>query len=380
MKRFIVALLIILPLCSYVDSNADAIKNVKLAIFDNPAIDATNPALSQDLQEAYMQGVKTAMYMAKKKGIKIDAKTFFYGNSLLNVIQQVPNIKTWNPDVIMGLNSSNSALMSRSYFTDQLVLSISATDIELSKLPPNFYSLGTPDLYTTNQIIKFISQRYPNRGLFLIVGAESKESVDFASLIASYYKKANPKQSVRQSRFLSDDVNTMNISALVKDYKPGDVIFLFSISGTYNTQINLMNKIADYLAPNKMIFITPADNWKGRELLANVGDTSNPYTAYRLDTLYVDTDSEDYLDFSSNFEKIYHTKPSASISYITYRTVMSVLAAIEKYPAPKTLSTQEAVLWSYHQALKNNPNWFRYMPIVIFKIEPHKEVYFTSLQ
>jgi hypothetical protein len=61
----------------------------------------------------------------------------------------------------MGLNSSNADLMSNSLFTDQLVLSTSASDIHISKLPENFYSLGTPDFYAAKQIVGFINKQYP---------------------------------------------------------------------------------------------------------------------------------------------------------------------------------------------------------------------------
>lgn len=371
---------IILSIFSILVSTSYAnIREIKLAIFDNPAIDTTNSVLSKDLQEAYLQGIKTAIAVGKNKGINIVIKPFFYGNSLLNIIQQAPNVKDWNPDVVMGLNSSNAALMSRSYFPDQLVISISASDVELTKLPPNFYSLGTPDLYTTKKITKYISNAYPNRGLFLIVGAESKESVGFANLMTELYEKENPKQTVRQSRFLSDDVNTMNIASLIKDYHPGDIIFLLSIAGTYNTQINLMNKIATYLAPNKLIFFTPVDNWQNNESLLNENKTDNPYAAFRIDTLYVDKSSKDYKNFSNIFEKQFHAQPTANISYVTYRSVISIISALEKYPPPEKLSTQKAILWSYQKALKNNQNWFRFMPIVLFKIEKNKEIFFEKI-
>jgi ABC-type branched-subunit amino acid transport system substrate-binding protein len=379
MKKIYLFLIISIFLYLPFDVEASNIKSIKLAIFDNPQIDSSNIKASKKLEEAYTQGVATAAYAAKKKGFNIDFKYFFYGSNLLNIVQQIPNINSWSPDVIMGLHTSNSALMSKTYFTDRLVLSITASDSELMKSPPNFYSLGTPDPYVAKQLVKFISRNYPNRNVFIIIGAESKESISFGRLVTSLYEKKNPKQTVRQARFLSDDINTMNASSLLKNYHQGDIILLFAIAGTYNTQIYLMNKIADFLAPNKLIFITPVDNWQGKDMLANVSNTKNPYVAFRLDSLYVNDESQEYKAFMSNYEELYHTRPIANISYFTYRSVMSIWAAIEKYPPPSKLSTQEATLWSYQQALKKNPNWFRPMAVVLYKLENNKEVFFERL-
>ena len=140
-----------------------------------------------------------------------------------------------------------------------------------------------------------------------------------------------------------------------------------------------MNKISGALAPNKLIFITPVDNWQGRNLSANVNDTTNPYTAYRIDTLYVDPKTKEYLEFSKNFQRINKAKPTDNISFITYRTVMSIVIALEDYPPPSNLNPHQAILWSYQKALKHNPNWFRMMQLAVFKLDADKEVFLEKL-
>lgn len=374
MRKLLLVFAATLLLCLACAIQADNEKNIKLAIFDNLEKDNTILEISQGQETAYMQGIKAAINFAKSKNMNIQIKTFFYENGLLDFMQQIPKVKAWQPDVAIGLHTSSSMLMSKPFFTDQLVISIGASDQELAKLPENFYSLATPDVKTTEQFVNYLAKTYPNRNVLNIVGSESKQCIDFANLITAFYKKKNPKIGVTQTNFLSDDINVMNVSSLVKDYKPNDIILIYAMSGTYNAQILLMNKIADYLAPQKLTFIIPFDNWNGRVLPTHINDEKNSYTAYRLDAIYLDTNNQGYNDFVRNFEKLYHYKPTAYISYIAYRSILSIMGAIEAYPAPANLTTSQAVLWSYQQALKNNPNWFRPVSLALYKLETDKEV------
>ena len=379
MKKLLSIFMASFLLCLVSTVQADNEKNIKLAIFDNLEKDNTILEISQGQETAYMQGIKAAINFAKSKNMNIKIKTFFYENGLLDFMQQMPKVKAWQPDAVIGLHTSSSMLMSKQFSTDKLVLSVGASSSDLLKLPASFYSLATPDLDSTRELVDFISRKYPNRNLLNIVGAESKQPLNYAALIASVYKKINPKILIKESHFLSDDVNFVNISALVKDYQPGDIIVLSSMSGTYNDKILLMNKIADYLAPQKLTFLIPFDNWNGRALPTHINDATNPYTAYRLDAIHLDTDNQEYKDFVRNFEKLYHHKPTTYISYITYRAVLSIVNAIQEYPAPANLATQQAVLWSYQQALKHNPNWFRPISLAMYKLETDKEVLFEKI-
>lgn len=377
-KKFLVlaCLVFLLPLLGVAENNE---KLFKLAVFDNIENDISTQGAPAGQETAYMQGIKTAVAVAKEHSINIEIKDFFYESGLLDFMQQMPKVKEWDADTVIGLHSSSSFLMSKSHFTDKLVLSIEASSPELAKLPTNFYSLATPDVDSTKELVNFLIKKYPNRNLLNIVGTESKQAMEFADLVTSIYKKRNPKIAIKESRFLSDDVNVIDIGSLVKKYKSGDIIILYSMSGTYGAQIQLMNKIANYLAPNKLTFIISFDNWNAHTLPANTNDTKNPYTAFRFDALYFDTTNSEYHKFVNNFEKIYHQKPTSYISYLTYRAVMSIPDAIEKYPAPENLSTRQAILWSYQQALKHNPNWFRPKSTAFYKLENNKEVFFDKL-
>ncbi len=370
MKKFLMSLFLILTTSSF----ANSYHHIKLAIFDNPQADPSRIETSQKLVASYRAGINTAIAAAAGQGIKIEEKEFLHDNSMLNIIQQAANVKAWGPDVIMGFNTSNEFLMAKSFFGDQLSLSISATAPEVLNLPSGFYTLGMPDSDEGKTIMRFINERYPNTNLFITIAAESKESVNFADLLAKNYKTEHPKQRIIERKFLTDDMNSLNLSKFMEGYQPGDVIVVMSIG--YYSGIDLMNKIANYLKPENPIFITSSDNWGSDDTPQIINGF---YNAFRIDTLLDGKDTKEYKKFSEDFKKVYHTEPTDTISFVTYRAVMSFVTALEKYPPPPNLTTAQAVLWSYKQALKHNSNWFRPTKCIVYKIEPLKELYLESL-
>jgi hypothetical protein len=353
---------------------ASSHSTLKLAIFENPQPDPSHPETSQELINAYLAGINTAIAVADSQGIHIKEKDFFHLNTLPNIIQQASNVNAWEPDIVMGFSTSNEFLMSKAFFGERLILSVSATDSDISTLPINFYSLGIPDTDAVNAVIKFINDQYQNANLFVTVAAESKESGDFADLLSNIYKNQHPTKRVVESRFLTDDLDNLNLSKYMQGYQKGDVIIVMSMG--YNSAIELMNKIAKYLSPIKPIFVTSTDNW-GSDTTAQ--KISSSYDAFRIDTLSGGEDTNEHKVFVDNFVKIYHTAPTDKISYVTYQTVMSFVTALKKYAPPPKLTATKSVLWSYQQALKHNPNWFRPPHYIVYKIEPEKEVYFATL-
>lgn len=76
MKNISILLFFLLSILSFA-IKANDIKNIKLAIFDNPKIDPINPIISEKLETAYMQGITTAISVAKVQNISIESKPFF---------------------------------------------------------------------------------------------------------------------------------------------------------------------------------------------------------------------------------------------------------------------------------------------------------------
>jgi hypothetical protein len=350
--------------------------SIRLAIFDNPQPDPSRNENSQQFVNSYLAGINTAITVAASKGILITEKEFFHGNDLASVIQQASNAKAWKPDVIIGLSTSNDFLMSKAFFGEQVILSISATDPAIATLPPGFYSLGMPDTEAVKTIINFIHQHYKDSNLFITVAAESKESVDFADLLAVKYKNLYKNKTVTERKFLTDDMDTLDISKFLSGYNKDDVIVVMSIG--YDSAIDLMNKISSHLQPIKPIFITSTDNW---------GNNSSPqkitgkYDAYRIDTLSGGEDTNEYKFFLDNFQRIYHTPPKDKISFVTYQAVMSVIQASLQYESKSPASTnKQAILNSYLLALKHNPNWYRPKYYVVYKLENKNEIYFDKIK
>lgn len=376
MKKNILAFLklILFFTISYSCVWADSHHVIKLAIFDNPQPDPSRNESKQQLVNSYLAGVNIAITVAAKEGISITEKEFFHANNLAGVIQQASDAKAWQPDVIMGLSTSNDFLMSKAFFGDQVILSISATDPALSTLPAGFYSLGIPDTNAVNAMINFIHQHYPNSNLFITTAAESKESVDFSDLLEKTYKKQYKDKNVIAKRFLTDDMDHMSLSKFMTGYKKGDVIVVMSIG--YDSAIDLMNKISGYLGPEKPVFVTSTDNWGDNTITQQVAGS---YDAFRIDTLSGGDDTRNYKIFLDNFQKIYHSHPKDKISFVTYQTVMSFVDALIQYPTINNLNTKSSLLNSYLLALKHNPNWYRPPYYVVYKLENQKEMFFEKI-
>lgn len=371
-QAFLSMFLIVISM-SYAGVNSN--NNIRLAIFDNPKPDPSRNENPQQFINSYLAGVNTAITVAASKGITITEKEFFHENNLPSIVQQASNAKMWQPDVIIGLSTSNDFLMSKAFFDDQVILSISATDQKLVTLPKGFYSLGIPDTDVVNTNVKFIRERYPDANLFITATAESKESVDFADLIAKEFKRQCANKRVTERMFLTDDIDHLVFSKFMAGYQKNDVIVIVSIG--YDSAIELMNKISAYLNPINPVFITATDNW---------GDALTPknmigsYTAFRMDTLSGGEDTQNYKIFLQNYEKIYHRPPKDKISFVTYQAVMSFVEALIQYPPDPTLSsTKAAILNSYLRALQHQANWYRPPYYVIYKLVNQKEVFFEKL-
>jgi len=58
----IVAMMLSCPLHAF----SDPINDIKLAVFDNSEVESTNPSLTENVKVPYMEGIKTAIYVARR--------------------------------------------------------------------------------------------------------------------------------------------------------------------------------------------------------------------------------------------------------------------------------------------------------------------------
>lgn len=350
-------------------------KELKIAVLDNPKIDSVNSAISEKLSKAYMDGLNTAIFSAKKSNIDVQYKTFFYGKNLVDLVYQVPRVMRWNPDAIVGLGNSNQLLMSESFFSDLLVLSLFATNAAIDNMPNNFYSLGVSDKYVSQKMVQFIHEHFPDKNIFMILESDARADFDMSNLLIKEQKAKYPVIKIDKGAFLSEDIGNVNIKKLLKNYHQGDIIVMMTL--VYSQQIELMNKINAYLSPEPLVFFSCADNWQNRQIASQQEEL--PYLLYRIAPEYLDEKTSKYQMFREIFKEVNDTYPTEAVSYAIYRGIMSIVTAIKAFPAPKSLRGKEAVLYSYHQALKKDPNWFKPKKQLVYKVEKHGEILFEEI-
>ncbi|HMT02568.1 MAG TPA: hypothetical protein PKD00_04550 [Burkholderiales bacterium] len=104
----------------------------------------------------YNKGLEVAALNAKLRGLTIEYKLFSYDKERLSILNQIQNVKDWQPDFIIGPRSSDEFVLLKPYFTNTLVISPIATAAVTENLPNNFYSMTLPDIYLAQAMVKFI--------------------------------------------------------------------------------------------------------------------------------------------------------------------------------------------------------------------------------
>lgn len=347
---------------------------IKIAIFDNPKIVPQDNWLSQELQNAYISGIDTAVYAARLQGIKIHYQTFLFESGPLSMLSQVSAVNAWQPDAIVGLHTSDQLLMSRNYFKNIMVLSLFANDPAVAKLPNNFYSLEIPDPHYLNALINFIGDKFPGGNLFILFQSDSKENTDLTKALKTRYTTKFPKLTVTTASFLGLHANNLDVKPFFKNYHKGDIIVIFSVS--YFDVTHLMGGISKYLAQENPVFITTVA-YRGDGVM--VSDVNTPYVGYRLRSLLPDPHSAAYAKFVNYYTSTTGSPPTQNISYITYNAIMSIVDAYTSFPSSTKLSMREQILTSYQNALKSNKNWYRPTVFVVYKMTPNAESLFETL-
>lgn len=355
---------------------------LKVAVLDSPNM-PQNFSLWKRYKQAYVAGLETAVLAAKEQGINLRYKTFFYGEKPLAILEKIPLVQEWQPDVVLGPHYSNQLLLLEKYFPNTLVLSSYASDPSIEELPANFYSIFPSDSDLRQVIINFIQRRFGQKNILMIVQADCKECTNMAKNFSQGYSKnilrnrIHEKPKINHNDFIGENINDVSLPQLTHSYHDNDIILIFTAN--YYLYETLLGRLVNFLQKPNLIFITDVDDW-GIEKISIVSSEKAPilnYQAYRVTPFFSSLSStgNDLLEFNRLFIKRYKKSTSDSISYVTFLTIKSLLAALDRFPSKDAnLSMSKQVLVSYGQALTKVPDWYRSNKYAVYQYTGKKEV------
>ena len=344
---------------------ADEPKIIKVAILDNLM---SQKLASEQYVRDYMKGVDVAKIETEKHGYDLKYKTFFYGIEPLSVLKTISSIRKYQPDFIIGPRSSDNFLLLSNYFSDILVISPLASSPDIKNMPNNFYSMNYTDDFSSKIIAEFISKQLKRKGLFAITEINCNSCHNMTNSVVKEYKKIQPHVKIIENQYISDDVESVNMSSVMKGYKDNDVILLL---GTSYASGVLISRIVNF-EKHPVTFIG-GDGW-GSWSVSYVGKlhVDFPYEAYRIVPQIIDVNSKNYLEF----KEIYKSNVSDTITYSVYNTIMSVIFSL---PTEKTNITKKLILDSYREKKINNPLWFMPSSYDVYLINSNHEQFFKKI-
>jgi len=334
-------------------------QSIRVAILDNPNMP---PKLWTWLQyeKSYLRGIEIAKTVSKKNNIHIIYKTFFYGTDPLAILNEIPKVNAWHPDIILGPHYSNQFLLLRNYFKNVLVLSSYASDQAIYNLPSNFYSISPTDDTTVKAMSGFIKKKFPNNNILIINRIDCKDCNDISALFTKMYHESNSKVQIKQNNFVGESDNLPDVKKLLDGYQKNDVIVVIAVN-LYN-YTDLILKITTALEDKNPIFISLVDNWGTPKAGLPISNKMKlPFQAYLVNPLLFNLKSSNFRTFNQAYFNHYGSYPVENVSYTTFRSLMSAVQAINtcKVQHNKMLDMRTKIIECYQDNLKKNPNWFR---------------------
>lgn len=335
---------------------------IKVAILENLKFEK----LSTDkYANDYMDGLVTAADAAKTKGYVVEIQTFMYGKEPLAILKKVPEVKAWDPDIVVGPRSSSLFLMLKDQFSDVLVLSPFATASDVATMPDNFYSMTLPNEYFTQAVVNIVRDRFPKHAVTPIGEVDCKNCTDFITSFTNAAKAS--KMTVRPSTtLLNKNAETIPPQELLTHYQKGDVILLPNTSYTSGT---LVGRISDHLKDNSIVFIG-GDGW-GDWSSSYVGKvkSSYSYSAYRATPWSLDATDTRAQKFRADFRKFRQSDPAGAVSLLSYSTLSAALKALEDNKgASNSPILRIRVLEAFKAARKKDKNYARPTKYAVYKV------------
>jgi hypothetical protein len=337
-------------------------QTIKVAVLENLKFEK----LSTDkYANDYMDGLSTAADSAKISGYNVEIKTFFYDKEALAILKKVPDVKAWNPDLIIGPRSSSLFLMLKDQVSDVLVLSPFATATEVSTLPDNFYSVTLPNEYFTQTVVNLVRDHFKSKAVTPIGEVDCKNCVDFIKEFSNAAKTANVVVRPMKT-FLNKNAETVSPSELLVNYKPGDVILVPNTSYTSGT---LIARISDHLKDNKIAFVG-GDGW-GDWSSSYVGKVKSAYSysAFRATPWSLDSTDEHTKSFLRDFKLHRHTDATGAASLLSYSTLIAAVNALKASNTSKPeLPMRKRILESFKIARAKDKHYARPTKYAVYKV------------
>jgi hypothetical protein len=369
--KSIITILLSLSMFSDTAFSADPIR-VKVAVLDNLQ---SQKYASEQYEKDYFAGMDAAANEAKLKGILIEIKHFPYGKDSLDILKEIPKIKEWQADVVIGPRSSNKFLMLKDQFQDILVLSPLSTATAVSELPENFYSLTLPNEYAVKGLVQATTKLFPKKPIHKIIEADCKNCVDFGALFESIFHEGKKRFShFTGASFLSEQAEKLDISVLMKDH-PKDALILLP-NTSYTTGV-LVARISEYLKRDGVTFIGNDDwgTWKAG-YIGKVKSTYK-YKGIRIIPWSLDMKSPILSRCSNSYNKKFgHALPD-TISMLTCHAI-NVVSELVSESKDVTKSVRARILSSFRAKKAKDQNVFRSTYYAIHEITQTGERFLFS--
>jgi len=339
---------------------------IKVAVLDNLK---SEKMASEEYTKDYLKGIDLGMLEAKKKGILLETKTFFFSRNKLEIFDQVGEIKKWGADLVIAPRSSDLFLMLRESFPDTLVISPLATADEISSLPKNFYSISPPNSVGVKAMADFVKKNFPKARVYPVVQLDCVNCRDYAEKFKTFAVAEKIRVVENSATFLTQEVESKSVFDLIKDYREGDIFLLPNTS--YVSGV-LMGRISDYIKKDGAVFLG-GDGW-GDMSVGYAGKFASKfsYAAYRSVSWSQMKRDEKTKRYLLRYREAFKEESHSTIGLVMYSLIDSVSTIVEGAKFEAGQSQSKAILNSFYKL--NVGGFSRPSDFAFFKISANREV------
>ncbi len=305
-------------------------------------------------------GIDLAVQEAKKLGFDVKYKLFLYQDTDLSIFSSIRAMNKWRPTLIIGPRTSNKFLLLHPGVKDIMVLSPFATSDKLALLPKNFFGITLPSKYAARSQFLLIRNILRNHNVSILTEASCDSCVSESNVLLKLLKHNGIK--AKNTLILGGQVSSMEIKKIFLG--DNDIFVLSTLAHTAGV---LMARITNH-QKRKTIFIG-GDGW------GTWGDTEAgrlparyPYVAYHIVPWSLSNASPYFKKFRQQYIEKYKSEPEDKMSFVSYQTLMSAIMAVYNCHLIKQKVTAKTLLSCYKTAVQLNPDYYRNLNFVIYKI------------